>query len=137
MVFVICYCVIRLMFDWVDGNFGEGFGVFVFLIVGFQLNYMFLYFIIYNLVKDELEVVCYVVFLWGIELVWQVVSYGFILFVVFVEVGGVYINFGLWVIVIFLVWLVVCEFGIFKVEFVEEWVLLVEILSLKSDDKGL
>lgn len=30
-------------FDWVDSGFGAGFGVFIFLTLGFQLNYLFLY----------------------------------------------------------------------------------------------
>lgn len=29
-------------FDWVDGGLGKGFAVFIFLIAGFQMNYMYL-----------------------------------------------------------------------------------------------
>ncbi|KAK0705742.1 major facilitator superfamily domain-containing protein [Apiosordaria backusii] len=133
-ILVTRYRITRPTFDWVDGNFGEGFGVFVFLTVGFQLNYMFLYFIIHNMAKDESEVVRYAALLRGTESAWQAVSYGLTSLAVFAEVGGVYINFGLWAIAIFPAWLVVREFGASKVEQVEERASSVETPSLKSSE---
>ena len=37
------YHVTQPSYDWVDPEFGQGFGVYVLLTVGFQINYLFLY----------------------------------------------------------------------------------------------
>ncbi|KAL1855873.1 hypothetical protein VTK73DRAFT_8453 [Phialemonium thermophilum] len=98
-------------YDWVSHGFGAAFAVFVFLTLGFQLNYLFLYFIIHNLARDEAEVVRYAALLRGTESAWQAVSYGLTSVTIFAEIGAVYLNFGLWAVSILPAWLVVRHFG--------------------------
>ncbi|KAI9172801.1 MFS transporter [Paramyrothecium foliicola] len=97
-------------YDWASENFGAAFAVFIFLTLGFQLNYMFAYFIIQNLALDEEEVVRYAAILRGTESAWQAVSYGLGSVKVIAEVGGVYMNFGLWAVSIIPAWLVLRHF---------------------------
>ena len=78
-----------LTYDWADAGFGAAFGVFVFLTIGFQINYLFLlvlgcrwlhrlifrrYFIIHNLAKDEAEIIRFAALLRGTESAWYVSS---------------------------------------------------------------
>ncbi|EPE03856.1 major facilitator superfamily transporter [Ophiostoma piceae UAMH 11346] len=98
-------------YDWNDSGFGAAFAVYVFLTVGFQLNYMFLYFIVHNLAEDEPEIIRYSALLRGTESAWQAVSYGLTSLTIFAEVGGVYINFGLWAVSLAPAWLVIRHFG--------------------------
>lgn len=98
-------------YDWVSDGFGRAFAVFVFLAVGFQLNYLFLYFIIGNLATSEPEVIRYAALLRGTESAWQAVSYGITSIAIFAQVGAVYWNFALWAVSIVPAWLVVREFG--------------------------
>ncbi|KAK0610147.1 major facilitator superfamily domain-containing protein [Bombardia bombarda] len=106
----------RPTFDWETPGFGAAFGVFIFLTIGFQINYLFLYFIIHNLAKDEAEVIRFAALLRGTESAWQAVSYGLSSLTVFAEVGGIYMNFGLWAVAIFPAWLVLRHFGASKLE---------------------
>ena len=66
----------RPTYDWTSEGFGRAFAVFIFLTVGFQLNYLFLYFVIGNLAEDEEQVIRYAALLRGTESAWQAVSYG-------------------------------------------------------------
>ena len=70
--------------------------------------------------KDEAEVIRYAALLRGTESAWQALSYGLESLTVFAEVGGVYMNFGLWAVAVFPAWLVVRQFGAFRAEQVEE-----------------
>ncbi|KAH8888550.1 hypothetical protein GQ53DRAFT_808371 [Thozetella sp. PMI_491] len=125
-VIVSRYHVTRPTYDWADSGFGQGFGVYVLLTIGFQVNYLFLskqltndpksYFIIHNLAEDESHVIRYAALLRGTESAWQAVSYGLSSLTVFAEVGGVYMNFVLWAISIFPAWLVIRHFGAGKDE---------------------
>ncbi|KAF3762195.1 hypothetical protein M406DRAFT_72215 [Cryphonectria parasitica EP155] len=100
-------------YDWSDAGFGKGFAVFVFLSLGFQLNYLYLYFVIQNLAgHDEALVIRYAALLRGTESAWQALSYGLEALTVFSETGGVYMNFGLWAIAIAPAWLVIRHFGV-------------------------
>ncbi|KAK5657516.1 hypothetical protein OQA88_3088 [Cercophora sp. LCS_1] len=103
-------------YDWESDGFGAAFAVFVFLTLGFQLNYLFLYFVIHNLAEDEAEVIRYSALLRGTESAWQALSYGLESLTVFAEAGGVYMNFGLWGLSIVPAWLVLRHFGAFKEE---------------------
>lgn len=67
---------------------------------------MFCYFMIGQLAKDPSEVIRYAALLRGTESAWQAASYGLNSITIFAQVGGVYINFGLWP-----AWLVVRKFG--------------------------
>ncbi|KAI0438922.1 major facilitator superfamily transporter [Xylaria telfairii] len=101
----------RPVYDWSDPGFGSAFGVYIFLTVGFQVNYLFLYFIIGNLAEDESEVIRYAALLRGTESAWQAVSYGLTSLVVFAEAGAIYLNFALWAVSILPAWLVLKHFG--------------------------
>jgi hypothetical protein len=63
------------------------------------------------LAEDEPDVVRYAALLRGTESAWQALSYGLTSLTVFGQVGGVYLNFGLWAISIFPAWLVLRHFG--------------------------
>ncbi|KAF2105628.1 major facilitator superfamily domain-containing protein [Lophiotrema nucula] len=101
----------QLTYDWTAEGFGHSFGVFVLLTAGFQINYLFLYFFITNLAKNEPEVIRYAALLRGTESAWQAVSYGLTSLTLFAEVGGVYFNFALWAVAIFPAWQVLKHFG--------------------------
>lgn len=98
-------------YDWVSPGFGRAFAVFIFLTAGFQLNYLFLYFVISNLATSEPEVIRYAALLRGSESAWQAISYGITSVSIFAQVGAVYWNFALWAVAIFPAWLVIKEFG--------------------------
>jgi hypothetical protein len=98
-------------YDWASAGFGRSFAVFIFLTAGFQLNYLFLYFIVSNLATSESEVIRYAALLRGTESAWQAVSYGITSIPLFAEVGAVYWNFALWGVAIWPAWLVIKEFG--------------------------
>ncbi|GKT40268.1 UNC93-like protein [Colletotrichum spaethianum] len=99
--------------DWVSPGFGSAFAVYIFLTIGFQLNYLFLtsYFIVTNLAKGEEEVIRYAALLRGVESAWQAVSYGLTSLTIFGEVGGIYFNFALWALAIGPAWFVLRHFG--------------------------
>jgi hypothetical protein len=99
-------------YDWTSPGFGRAFAVFIFLTAGFQLNYLFLYFIIGQLAVDESEVIRYAALLRGSESAWQAVSYGITSVEVFAKVGAVYWNFALWGVAVWPAWLVLREFGV-------------------------
>lgn len=101
----------RPTYDWVSPGFGRAFAVFIFLTAGFQMNYLFLYFFVSNLAKNEPEVIRYAALLRGSESAWQAVSYGITSVTIFAEVGAVYWNFALWAVAIGPAWLVLREFG--------------------------
>ena len=69
------------------------------------------YFIIHNIASDEGEIIRYAALLRGTESAWQAVSYGLESVTIFAEVGGVYLNFGLWAISLLPVWLLLKHFG--------------------------
>lgn len=98
-------------YDWSSSGFGQAFVPYLFLTAGFQLNYLFCYFLMGQLATDPQEVVRYAALLRGTESAWQAVSYGLNSIQIFAEVGGVYFNFGLWAIAIFPAWLVVRHLG--------------------------
>ncbi|KAI0849146.1 major facilitator superfamily domain-containing protein [Daldinia vernicosa] len=98
-------------FDWNDPGFGRAFGVFVFLVSGFQLNYNFSYFIIGQISSSPQETIRLAALLRGTESAWQAVSYGLNAVPIIAAVGGPYINFGLWGASILPAWLVIKNFG--------------------------
>ncbi|KAL8792050.1 MAG: hypothetical protein Q9195_005391 [Heterodermia aff. obscurata] len=98
-------------YDWSSYGFGHAFAVYIFLTIGFQINYLFLYFIITNLAETEDQVIRYAALLRGTESAWQAVSYGLTSIPIMGSVGAVYINFGLWAVAIGPAWLLVRHFG--------------------------
>ncbi|KAH9836790.1 DUF895 domain membrane protein [Rhodofomes roseus] len=98
-------------YDWVDPGFGKGFALFLFQIIGFQIQYLYLYFAVGNIANSEEEVVRIAGLLRGVESASQAVSYGLNSMPIFAQVGGVYLNFGLWAISLYPGWLVVRQIG--------------------------
>ncbi|KAJ9422326.1 hypothetical protein QL093DRAFT_2564114 [Fusarium oxysporum] len=101
----------RPTYDWVDSGFGHSFAIFLFLTLSFQLNYLFLYFVIHHLANTQDEIIRFSALLRGTESAWQALSYGITSLPLFAEVGGVYFNFALWGLSIFPAWLVLKDFG--------------------------
>ncbi|KAL3302597.1 putative DUF895 domain membrane protein [Colletotrichum asianum] len=99
------------IFDWSDPGFGRGFGVFIFLVSGFQLNYNFAFFIIGQISDSPQETIRLSALLRGTESAWQTLSYGLNAIPIFALVGGPYINFGLWGASIVPAWLVIRHLG--------------------------
>ncbi|KAH7022123.1 major facilitator superfamily domain-containing protein [Ilyonectria destructans] len=104
----------RPTYDWSSPGFGVAFTIFILLTIGFQMNYLFLYFIIHNFADTQDEIIRYSALLRGTESAWQAVSYGLTSLPLFAETGGVYFNFLLWGIAIFPAWLVLRHFGTSK-----------------------
>ncbi|KAL4782875.1 major facilitator superfamily domain-containing protein [Aspergillus varians] len=111
-VIVTDYHKTQPVFDWVDAGFGRGFALFLFWVGGFQMNYMFLYFIVGNLAEDEEEVVRISALLRAMESASQAVAYGLSSVAIMGSVGSVYLNFGLWGISLYPAWLVIKEIGV-------------------------
>ncbi|EEB94377.1 hypothetical protein MPER_06821, partial [Moniliophthora perniciosa FA553] len=88
-------------YDWGDAGFGRGFALFLLLVMGFQLNYMYLYFVVGELVESEADVVRIAGLLRATESAAQAVS-----------VGGTYLNFGLWAIALLPAWIVIRDIGV-------------------------
>ncbi|KAI0157934.1 major facilitator superfamily domain-containing protein [Hypoxylon sp. FL1284] len=99
------------LFDWTDPGFGRAFGVFVFLMLGFQLNYNFSYFVIDQISTGPQETIRFAALLRGTQSAWQAVGYGLNAIPIIASVGGPYINFGLWGVSIIPAWLVIKDFG--------------------------
>ncbi|KAH8597503.1 cytochrome c oxidase subunit 1 [Bisporella sp. PMI_857] len=99
------------VYDWADPGFGRAFGVFVFLVAGFQLNYNFAFFIIGRISKSPQETIRLAALLRGTESAWQALSYGLNAIPIIAAVGGPYINFGLWGVSLLPAWLVIRTFG--------------------------
>ena len=103
-------------YDWSDPGFGQAFGVFVFLVAGFQLNYNFAFFVIGQISSTPQETVRLSALLRGTESAWQALSYGLNSLPVFATVGSTYLNFGLWGASIVPAWLVIRRLGANKRE---------------------
>lgn len=99
------------VYDWSSSGFGSAFAVFVFLTMGFQLNYLFWYLLMSQLAENEMEVIRYAALLRSTESAWQAVSYGLNSIPIMASVGGIYVNFGLWAAAIGPAWLVIRHFG--------------------------
>ena len=61
-------------YDWTSAGFGKAFALFLFWVMGFQINYMFMYFVVGNLAGTEGEVVRICSLLRGVESATQAVS---------------------------------------------------------------
>ncbi|KAH7305745.1 DUF895 domain membrane protein [Rhexocercosporidium sp. MPI-PUGE-AT-0058] len=96
----------------VDAGFGKGFALFLFWVIEFQVNYMYLYFVVGELAGSDAEVIRIAGLLRGTESAVQAVSYGLSSIKIFADVGGVYLNFGLWALALIPGWLVVRQLGV-------------------------
>jgi hypothetical protein len=98
-------------YDWTSDGFGQAFSLFVFWVIGFQMNYLILYFIISQLATTSSQVIRYAALLRGTESAWQAVSYGLNSIHIFAAVGGVYLNFAVYGLALIPAWLVIRNFG--------------------------
>lgn len=110
----------RPTYDWVDPGFGKGFAWFLVMVLGFQLNYMYLYFVMANLAESEAEIIRYAGLLRGTESASQALAYGLTSVSVMGEVGGVYMNFAMWAVALVPAWFVVKEIGVSKGKIVDQ-----------------
>ncbi|PYI18926.1 DUF895 domain membrane protein [Aspergillus violaceofuscus CBS 115571] len=97
--------------DWADPGFARGWVLYLFWVAMFQVNYMFLYFVIGNLARNKGEVVRLSALLRGTESAVQAVSYGLSSVGIMASVGGTYLNFALWAVSVYPAWLVVRQIG--------------------------
>ncbi|CDM31700.1 hypothetical protein DTO006G1_8945 [Penicillium roqueforti] len=98
-------------YDWSTPGFGRAFALFLFWVAGFQLNYMYLFFLVGNLADDQEEVVRIAGLLRGTESAAQCVSYGLSSVNIMAAVGSIYLNFGLWAIAIIPTWIIIKDIG--------------------------
>jgi hypothetical protein len=70
------------------------------------------YFIVGNLAQNHEEVVRFAALLRGTESAAQAISYGLDSISIFAQVGGFYLNFGLWAVALLPAWLIVRKIGI-------------------------
>lgn len=110
----------RPTYDWVDPGFGKGFAWFLVMVLGFQLNYMYLYFVMANLAESEAEIIRYAGLLRGTESASQALAYGLTSVSVMGEVGGVYMNFAMWAVALIPAWFVIKEIGVSKGKIVDQ-----------------
>lgn len=146
------------MLDWTSDGFGKGFALYLFLVAGFQLNYLYLYFVIGNrelfpsviwsgeslltrhfvsssVVTEPQDVVRIAGLLRGTESAAQAVSYGLQSIQSFGTVGGSALNFGLWGFSLFPAWLIVREIGVtLEGRVAKEARVTVDILEKVQDD---
>ncbi|KAK8052575.1 hypothetical protein PG993_003960 [Apiospora rasikravindrae] len=98
-------------YDWANPGFCNAFVVYILLNAAFQVNYLYLYFMVSHIANGESEVLRFAALLRGTESAWQAVSYGLTSLTVFAQVGGVYFNLVLWAFSVYPAWLVVRGFG--------------------------
>lgn len=99
-------------YDWADTEFGKAFALFLFWVIGFQINYLYLYFVVGNLASTQEEVVRIAGLLRGTESAWQAISYGLSAVPIMAGYGSVFFNFGLWAIALYPAWLVIKQIGV-------------------------
>lgn len=105
---------IKPTYDWVDPGFGRAFALFLLWVAGFQLNYLYLYFVVSHIAKSPAEIIRIAGLLRGTESGWQAISYGVNSVAVMASVGGVYLSFGLWAVSLIPAWFVVGKIGVSK-----------------------
>ncbi|KAH8805315.1 major facilitator superfamily domain-containing protein [Xylogone sp. PMI_703] len=99
-------------YDWSDSGFGKGFALFLFWVMWFQLNYLYLYFVVSNLAATQQDAVRISGLLRGTESAWQAISYGLSSVKIMADVGSVYLNFSLWAVALIPAWFVIREIGV-------------------------
>ena len=110
-VLVTKFRITQPTYDWSTHGFGHAFALFVFWVIGFQMNYLFLYFIVAQLATTSEEVIRYAALLRGTESAWQAVSYGLNSVHIFAAVGGTYLNFAVYGLALVPAWLVIRHIG--------------------------
>ncbi|GAA5929929.1 uncharacterized protein JCM15063_004667 [Sporobolomyces koalae] len=100
------------IYDWKDVGFGKGFGSYLSIAAGFQINYMFLYFVCGTLVTKPADVLRIGGLLRATESAAQAVSYGLNSLESFEGVGASALNFALWGVAIIPSWFVIRKIGV-------------------------
>ncbi|SCZ98893.1 BZ3500_MvSof-1268-A1-R1_Chr7-1g09308 [Microbotryum saponariae] len=100
------------MLDWSSPGFGRGFALYIFLVAGFQLNYLYLYFVVGNLVTEPADIIRIGGLLRATESAAQAVSYGLNSVKSFGTIGASSLNFALWGVSLVPAWFVVKEIGV-------------------------
>lgn len=99
-------------YDWSDKGFGKAFALYLFLVTGFQLNYLYLYFVCGTLVEEPADIIRIGGLLRATESAAQAVSYGLNAIESFGLVGASALNFGLWAVAVIPAWFTIREIGV-------------------------
>ncbi|ORY91542.1 major facilitator superfamily domain-containing protein [Leucosporidium creatinivorum] len=99
-------------YDWSDEGFGKAFALYLFLVTGFQLNYLYLYFVCGTLVEEPADIIRIGGLLRATESAAQAVSYGLNAIESFGLIGASALNFALWGVAVIPAWLVIKEIGV-------------------------
>lgn len=83
-------------FDWSSPGFGRAFGVYIFLAIGFQLNYLFCFHLIGDFASKPAQIIRLASLIRGNESAAQAISYGLASVKSLATVGISAINFGVW-----------------------------------------
>ncbi|GJN87616.1 hypothetical protein Rhopal_000571-T1 [Rhodotorula paludigena] len=100
------------VYDWADAGFGRAFACYLAIAAGFQMQYMFLYFVCGALVSEPADIVRIGGLLRATESAAQAVSYGLNSLHAFSTIGGASINMGLWAVALLPAWLVIRRIGV-------------------------
>ncbi|GAA5842764.1 hypothetical protein JCM11251_001485 [Rhodosporidiobolus azoricus] len=100
------------IYDWADAGFGKGFGSYIAIAAGFQLNYLYLYFVAGSLVSTPADIVRIGGLLRATESAAQAVSYGLNSLKSFQDIGAASLNFALWGVALVPAWLVIRKIGL-------------------------
>lgn len=103
-----------LVYDWADGNsFSKGWTLYLFLSNGFQINYLFCYFLVGTLADSPADLLRLGGLLRATESAAQAIAYGLNSLDSFTSgPGGNALNFALWGAAIYPAWLVVRDVGV-------------------------
>lgn len=98
--------------DWTSPYFGRTFALYVFLGASFQTHYLFLYFVIKNIVSKHEDATRAAGLLRAVESASQAVAYGTSSIASFAQLPSAALNFGLWGLAIIPAWIVVRNIGV-------------------------
>ncbi|TBU33636.1 major facilitator superfamily domain-containing protein [Dichomitus squalens] len=99
--------------DWTSPGFGRGFVLYLLITVGFQMNYLYMFWVVGSLVEHPRDIIRIAALLRGTESAAQAVSYGINSTALALNAASA-INFGLWGLALVPGWLVVRTIGIGK-----------------------
>ncbi|KAK0501789.1 MFS general substrate transporter [Armillaria luteobubalina] len=101
-----------VVLDWLSPGFGRGFALYLFLVGGFQLNYMLLFWVVGHVVEDVEGASRVAGLLRATESAAQCVSYGLNSVSSLATLPTSSINFGLWGVSLVPAWLVIRQIGV-------------------------
>jgi len=98
-------------FDWSSPGFGRAFALYLFMAIGFQINYLFAFNIVGDIARTPAEIIRLAALVRGNESAAQAISYGLSSVESLITVGISAVNFGVWGISILPAGYVVWKFG--------------------------